>query len=56
MSQNGKGDSPRPLSTNWEKFSQNWDDIFKKRVPEPKIKVDESFNDFPKKQFSKKKN
>lgn len=55
MNQNGKGDSRRPLSTNWEKFSQNWDDIFKKKVPEPKIKVDESY-EFPKKKFSKKKN
>lgn len=55
MNQNGKGDGRRPSSTGWETFSKNWDDIFRQKVPEPKIKVDEPY-EFPKKKFSKKKN
>ena len=33
---NGKGDKPRPRQVSWEKFSQNWEDIFKKKK-EPKM-------------------
>ena len=29
---NGKGDKPRPLSIPIEKFDNNWDAIFKKKV------------------------
>lgn len=29
---NGKGDKPRPLSIPLEKFDNNWDAIFKKKV------------------------
>lgn len=30
MSQNGKGDSPRPISVDLETFYNNWDRIFSK--------------------------
>lgn len=30
MSQNGKGSKPRPLSISYEKYQQNWEDIFRK--------------------------
>lgn len=29
--QNGKGDKPRPIK-DYEKFSSNWDEIFKKKT------------------------
>lgn len=29
MSQNGKGDSPRPKSVDYQTWSKNWDSIFK---------------------------
>ena len=31
---NGKGDTPRPLSVNRDKFESNWDMIFKQEIPE----------------------
>jgi hypothetical protein len=31
MNDGGKGSSPRPYSVSNEKFSKNWDTIFKKR-------------------------
>lgn len=30
----GKGDAPRP--TDWDKFSKNFDEIFKKKPEQPK--------------------
>ena len=40
---NGKGDKPRPRQVSWEKFSQNWEDIFKKKK-EPKKEKGETEN------------
>lgn len=34
MSQNGKGDKPRPLSINKETFDNNWERIFNKKKEE----------------------
>jgi hypothetical protein len=31
---NGKGDTPRPLSVNRDRFESNWDMIFKQEIPE----------------------
>jgi hypothetical protein len=44
MSNNGKGDTPRPFSVDQETFSNNWDRIFKKsQDPDPTyVKVLES--------------
>ena len=35
MSQNGKGSKPRPLSVSYNKYADNFDDIFRKK----KIKI-----------------
>lgn len=32
MSDGGKGSKPRPIEIPREKFNENWDKIFKKRV------------------------
>jgi hypothetical protein len=32
MSDGGKGSTPRPIEVPREKFNDNWDKIFKKRV------------------------
>ena len=32
MSDGGKGSKPRPIEVPREKFNDNWDNIFKKRV------------------------
>lgn len=56
MTQNGKGDKPRPLSTDWNTFSQNWDNIFKKKIDDPNMNAVEISKEFPKKKFSKRKN
>ena len=37
MSQNGKGSKPRPLSVSYNKYADNFDDIFRKK--ENKIKI-----------------
>ena len=34
MSQNGKGDSPRPKSVDYNTWSKNWDNIFKSNKKE----------------------
>ncbi len=34
MSDGGKGSAPRPFSVSHEKFSRNWDSIFKKQKQE----------------------
>jgi hypothetical protein len=31
MSQNGKGSKPRPLSVSYDKYTDNFDDIFRKK-------------------------
>lgn len=31
MSQNGKGSKPRPLSVSYDKYADNFDDIFRKK-------------------------
>jgi hypothetical protein len=31
MSQNGKGSKPRPLSVSYNKYADNFDDIFRKK-------------------------
>ena len=31
MSQNGKGSKPRPLSVTYNKYADNFDDIFRKK-------------------------
>lgn len=36
MSQNGKGSKPRPLSVSYEKYGNNYDDIFRKNKPKGK--------------------
>lgn len=46
MSDGGKGSSPRPYSVNQKTFSENWDNIFKKKDPkevDDAIAEDEAF-------------
>lgn len=35
MSENGKGDTPRPIVVNRETFEHNWEQTFKR--PEPEV-------------------
>ena len=32
---NGKGSKPRPLSVDYNRYSQNWDNIFSKKITIP---------------------
>lgn len=34
MSQNGKGSKPRPLSVSYKTYSDNYENIFRKKKPE----------------------
>jgi len=34
MSENGKGDTPRPIVVDRETFEQNWEQTFKRPKPE----------------------
>jgi hypothetical protein len=34
MSQNGKGSKPRPLSVSYKTYTENYDNIFRKKKPE----------------------
>jgi hypothetical protein len=46
MSDGGKGSSPRPYSVDQKTFSENWDNIFKKKHPreiDDAIAEDEAF-------------
>jgi hypothetical protein len=35
MNQNGKGDTPRPLSVDYTKYANNWERTFARREPSP---------------------
>ena len=41
---NGKGDKPRPRQVSWEKYSHNWENIFKKKKKIPKKEKGETKN------------
>ncbi len=41
MSQNGKGDKPRPPSTTKKKYNKNWEKTFRKKKPVKPIKDEE---------------
>lgn len=36
MSQNGKGSKPRPLSVSYKTYTENYDNIFRKKKPKGK--------------------
>jgi hypothetical protein len=46
---NGKGSKPRPFSVNYDKYAQNWDNIFAKKITVPVKTLDngEQFIEIP---------
>jgi hypothetical protein len=48
MAQNGKGDTPRPISIDRQTYENNWERVFGRRGTEQEIdKVVEMVNDLP---------
>ena len=46
---NGKGSKPRPLSVSYDRYADNWDDIFKKKyiVPVKETAEGDQFIELP---------